>query len=280
MGDLVVGLSTGCFFRTSIFDCLEQIRLAGFAVIEVCSVSTHLDYHDTRAVVEARRRMDGLGIEAYSFHAPFAEPIDITSLELHRRNTAIAELRRAVDAAAALGVRCMVVHPGPERGGFPETDRPRRMHNALSALSDVAEACRDRGMRLVLENMLPHLFLGASSDLLRLVDAVAEKDVGVCLDTGHAFLAGDLLVTTRKTGDHLRMVHAHDNQGQYDDHLPPGDGRIPWSAWWREAKSIGFRGPIILEIAGRSEANAVLADAIRGAQYMRALVDERPPSAK
>ena len=31
--DWPVGLSTGCFYRTSIFDCVELIQNAGFGMI-------------------------------------------------------------------------------------------------------------------------------------------------------------------------------------------------------------------------------------------------------
>ena len=41
-----IGLSTGCFYRHSIFSVLEEIRASGFQSIEVCSFPQHLDYHD------------------------------------------------------------------------------------------------------------------------------------------------------------------------------------------------------------------------------------------
>ena len=80
MSDWAVGLSTGCYYRTSIFDCLEPIRNAGFGLIEVCSYPAHLDYHNLEKAKAAAARIDELGIEPFSFHAPFADDIDITSI--------------------------------------------------------------------------------------------------------------------------------------------------------------------------------------------------------
>ena len=37
MSDWAMGLSTGCFWQTSIFECLEDIRNSGFSRIEICS---------------------------------------------------------------------------------------------------------------------------------------------------------------------------------------------------------------------------------------------------
>lgn len=59
MSDWVVGLSTGCFYQTSIFECLESIRNAGFNLVEVCSYLKHLDYHDEEAVLRLRAARTG-----------------------------------------------------------------------------------------------------------------------------------------------------------------------------------------------------------------------------
>jgi hypothetical protein len=86
--DWPIGLSTGCFYNTGIFDCLETILKAGFGMIEVCSFPAHLDYHNSDAVARAARMVRDIGLEAYSFHAPFADNIDITALDDQSRNHA------------------------------------------------------------------------------------------------------------------------------------------------------------------------------------------------
>ncbi len=269
MSDWPVGLSTGCFYQTSIFECLEPIRNSGFGLIEVCSFPAHLDYHNLEAVHAARRRIDELGLEPYSLHAPFADEIDITSMDWQRRGHARDELMRAADAAGHLGVHYLVIHPGPEKGGFPEHERFRRMENAAEVLTEVSRACRERGAALVLENMLPHLFSGRVRDLLWLLGALETTEVGICLDTGHAHLSGDLRTVAHKLSGHLWMMHATDNHGRGDDHLPPGDGRIDWHRLLRQMVRIGFHGAIILEVAGRDDPQATLDGARRGRRFLR-----------
>src|SRR5678815_4145866 len=100
MSDWPVGLSTGCFYQKSIFDCLEPILTGGFSLIEVCSSPAHLDYHDLTGVRRAAERLEALGIGAYSFHAPFAEHIDITSLDTSQRDASVREVITAAEAAA------------------------------------------------------------------------------------------------------------------------------------------------------------------------------------
>lgn len=275
MGDWPVGLSTGCFYQRSFFDCLEPIRDAGFSMLEICSWPAHLDYHDRGACERAAARIRELNLEPYSFHAPFAERIDITALDPGERRRAEEEILRAAEAAATLGARYFVIHPGPEKSGLPKSERLDRMENAVGVLNRLAERCRALGVQLVLENMLPHLFSGPVRDLLWLLGAMDGTDVGICLDTGHAFLSGDLRHVVHKLSGHLKMIHASDNKGTFDDHLPAGEGAIAWPLLLHQLAEAGFRGGIILEIAERGSTEDVLRGAAKARAYLRALSIER-----
>jgi sugar phosphate isomerase/epimerase len=271
MSDWSIGLSTGCFWQTSIFDCLEPIRNSGFDRLEICSYPAHLDYHDKEAVKRAGERMQGLGLEAYSFHAPFSEAIDITSPDQSTRDFAMAELIDAAEAAALLGVRYFVLHPGPEKAILPETERFYRLQNAVDVLNRFYHHCRRLGIGLVLENMLPHLFAGRTRDLMWILGALDVDEVGICLDTGHAYLAEDLLLVVHKLSGHLWMVHASDNRRQRDDHLPPGEGEIDWAALMAHLTKLHFNGTMILEIAGHTDQAETLQRARSGRQHLRQL---------
>jgi len=272
MNDWPVGLSTGSFYRKSIFDCLEPIRHSGFSILEICSFPAHLDYHDPGAVRRAAERIDALGLEAYSFHAPFADHIDITSLNHEQRNVALQEILKAAEAAAILQVRYFVIHPGPEHEQTPHlscVERFQRMQNAANTLNQVAQRCRELGIGCVLENKLPHLLFGGTSDILWILGAMSAINVGTCLDTGHAFLSGDLYNVMHKLSGHLQMIHANDNSGNYDHHKPPGEGNIDWNRLLTELSQIEFHGGFILELSGNKEPEIVLAEARRARRYLR-----------
>jgi sugar phosphate isomerase/epimerase len=265
-----IGLSTGCFYRTPLVDCLETIRGSGFSMIEVVFSPPHLDYRNPQAVQEAAARIDALGLEAYSFHAPFADDIDISSLEPARREHALAEILRAVEAAASLGVHYFVIHPGPENGDIPSREeRMLRIENVCSILERVAARCSEVGIQCVLENKLPHLMFGQSADLLWILTCLKGNRVGACLDTGHAHLAGELYPLVHKMAPYLRLLHVHDNKGHGDDHLPPGDGRIDWTALLKELAAVNFTGAFILELAGGGEPDVIMARARRARSYLR-----------
>ncbi len=268
---LSLGLSTGAFWRTPLLDCLAPIRAAGFQQIEVSSAPSHLDYHDSAACVVAARRIRELGLEVHSFHAPFAEQIDISALDAGARDGAVREISRAAEAAAVLGARFFVLHPGPETTGVPRAERLDRMDCAVEALDRIAWRAGELGVGLVLENMLPHLFAGHVRDLLWLLGALASTNVGLCLDTGHAFLSGDLRHVAHKLAGHLWMVHASDNHGERDDHLPPGEGAIQWPDLLRQLAAAHFEGAFIVELAGDEDSVQLLRRARASADYLRRL---------
>ncbi len=265
-----IGLSTGCFYHQPIHDCLPLIRESGFSMIEVCSSPEHLHFLDLKAVERAAERIRELGMEAYSFHAPFAPEIDIASSDDAQRAASVAEIFKAAEAAALLHVHYFVLHPGPENPApiVPEEQLPRMQH-VIESLNRVARRCKELGIICVLENKLPHLLFGNTSDILWILDGLNGAEVGVCLDTGHAFLGGDMHGLVHKLSGHLRMIHAHDNNGANDNHFAPGDGKIDWERFLRDLIEVRFRGAFILEMAGNDDPAVTMANARRGRAYLR-----------
>lgn len=271
MTDWPVALSTGCFYQRSIFDILEPVQHAGFREIEVCSSPRHLDYHNVAEVRRAADRMRELGLHPVSFHAPFAERIDITSFSQPLREAAVQELLRACEAAALLGCAQVVLHPGPEREGRPpESEFLQHMHHAAESLNLVAARCCELGVQLLLENMLAHLLFGHVRDMMYLLGEISTCNVGTCLDTGHAHLAREMDLVIQKLSGHLKLVHINDNRGDWDAHLPPGEGTIDWPAVIQQLRRNDFHGVLVLELQGGANepVETVLARAVRAREFL------------
>lgn len=274
-----IALSTGCFYRRPIFEILPDVYEAGFRQIEVCSFPAHLDYHNEDSVGLAANALRELEISPVSFHAPFAEQIDITALDDGVRETSVCELFLACEAAARLGCAHVVLHPGPEREGRPpEEEFVRHIHHAAESLNRVAERCCKLGIRLLLENMLAHLLFGRVSDMLYLLGEIRNCQVGTCLDTGHAHLAGELGMVVQKLSGHLKMIHINDNHGDRDAHLIPGEGGIDWPWFVSELRRHHFHGGLILEISAyeNETVSHTLARAQRGRDFLSRLTTSSP----
>jgi sugar phosphate isomerase/epimerase len=241
-------------------------------MIEVCSTPEHLNFHDVKSVHRTAEQIRELGMEAYSFHAPFAPKIDIASSDDTHRAASVTEILKAAEAAALLRVHYFVMHPGPENPAAvsPEEQLPRMQH-VVESLNRIARHCKELGIMCVLENKLPHLLFGNTSDILWILDGINSAEVGACLDTGHAYLGDDIHHLVHKLSGHLRMIHAHDNGGADDNHWAPGDGKIDWKKFLRDLIEVRFGGTFILEMAGNNDAAVTMANARRGRSYMRDL---------
>jgi sugar phosphate isomerase/epimerase len=254
------------------FDCIEPICRGGFSMIEIASSRTHLDYHDKHAMRRAARALETIGIEAYSFHAPFREDIDVSSLDSEARAHARREIFSAAEAAAILGVRHFVFHPGPEKSYQPgPEERFQRMNYAADIINEVCEYCQKLGIGIALENMLPHLFFGNMRDMLWIIGAIRSPIVGTCLDTGHAFISGDIYRVMYKLSGHLEFIHANDNGGRDDEHLPPGKGKIEWESLLHKLNEVDFHGAFILELMGepKKDVYTVMGEARQSRRFLR-----------
>jgi len=80
------------------------------------------------------------------------------------------------------------------------------------------------GVRVVLENTAER----SPDTLARLLDAVNDTSLGICLDVGHANYASDFKPCdwVQPLSRWLRHIHLHDNNGREDEHLPVGKGNI------------------------------------------------------
>ena len=272
MFDWPVGISTGCFYHISIFDCLDDIKRSGFGVIEVSSSPKHLDYHNKDLVKRAAEEIERLGIETYSFHAPFVNDIDISSPDKGKRDYSYREILSAAEAAAILRARYFVIHPGPEKNyNLSGDERVQRMSIVSGAMNHVSRRCSELGIGLIMENMLPHFIFGNTSDMLWIIGNLELENAGACLDTGHALLTGDLYRVMYKLSCHLLMIHASDNNGIEDQHLPPGKGKIDWEQLIAKLRISDFNGMIMLEFnADFNRSNIeILEDALKARLFLR-----------
>ena len=273
------GVSTGLYQAQRLTrDHLREIAGAGFTHVEVRATTTHLDYHQDRVVADLQQWLADAGLRLWSVHAPVHEragdgrppvPLLLAATDAAHRARALAQTEAALHIARRLEFRVLVVHIGAPRhvpGGLRcSRDAARR---SLEALDRVASPL---GVRLAIE--VDANDLSSPGALVHLIEDVLDlPSVGVCLDMGHGHLAGDLLDAIETTAEHLLSVDVHDNRGRGDDHLVPFEGTIDWAAALTTLQKVGYDGPLMFELQGRSSASAILARARQARQQMDRLL--------
>jgi hypothetical protein len=164
--------------------------------------------------------------------------INIASTNPGIREESVRQILSTIQEAARLGASGVVVHPGnpPYEGVFP---RDMGIPHAIESLRRLSEAAGAAGVEIYLENMpavslgpgMPRLgarFLyGVAHEELRLIyESVGHPALRLCLDLGHAHLAGRDTLQAMLADRDVVHVHANDNMGWGDDHLAWGDGEI------------------------------------------------------
>lgn len=266
-----LALSTGLFIKSPLISVLERIKEAGFDSIEIGTSIGHFDYQSLEAISQVRNKLANLDLKVYSVHAPYKSDADLTRLEEEKRQKAVKEIIASADSLSLMGGRVLVVHAGSDEEYVRKEEVSKRLEQARKSLLEIHSHCRRLGICLALEDMLAHLLGGKAEQLQWLLSQLPVEDTGICLDTGHSFLTGKLLERVHLFGPRLIMAHIHDNNGVYDDHLPPGNGKLPWPELLQTLEKIGFAGPLVLEIMSHGDVATLLKGAVKGAEFLRDL---------
>jgi len=162
---------------------------------------------------------------AVSVHAPFHD-LNPGALEPLVQEATRKRLRQSISAAAALGGRVLVCHPGYEFWKYGGRDH-LWLEQSLLFWPRLIELAAESGIVVALENIFetrPHTLL----DLLTELDT---PWLGHCFDVGHWRLFGGTPMDEwfASLGPHLVHLHLHDNRGDRDDHLPVGEGDIDFA---------------------------------------------------
>ena len=241
-----VGISTGACTERPILDVLPAIRAAGAHGVEVGTPPRHFNPWSEAQVRDLDLGLRANGLEAVSIHTPFGGLLDLAEANPEHRHSAIGAVLTAAMALKHLGGQLVIVHPSDLRRH--EHDVHARLQDAVRSLALLAESCSDAALQLVVESPLPHL-IGGHPDEFAFILKDLPAPVGVCLDTGHTFLGQHWRRFVEVAGARLTHVHANDNRGVRDDHLPPGEGSIDWTDIARSLREAKFRGWIMLELA-------------------------------
>lgn len=177
-----------------------------------------MDIEEIKKISEKFRKK-GLKVTA---HGPFFDLNPVSTDELIRE-ISIKRIYKSLDYAQILNASSIVIHPGYDykRHGFLKDEWVKRSCEFYFELSKQAT---EKNISLLLENVYER----NPQEILPLLEVVNENNGGFCFDTGHHFAFGteSLEIWLEKTGEFIKEIHLHDNDGKNDLHLPPGKGKI------------------------------------------------------
>jgi len=107
------------------------------------------------------------------------------------------------------------------------------------------------------------------AELTECLESLPAKNVGICLDTGHAHYNGlEVSDETRNAGDFLTDLHVNDNDRSGDQHKVPGEGTINWQSFMRALRGTAYSGTFMLEICGEDQPRKILEHSYKAASRL------------
>ena len=122
----------------------------------------------------------------------------------------------------------------------------------VSFMRELLKTAKAEGVTICYENMpFKNFSIASPADILRVVKEINDDNFKICLDTGHVnfFPEWTPARVMREMGEHVKILHVHDNRGNDDSHNMPYRGIIDWEDFGRALKEINFDGAISLESA-------------------------------
>lgn len=171
---------------------------------------------------------------AVTVHAPFH---DLNPGALDPLVTAVSRQRieQTLAAAAALKAGLIVVHPGFDCWRYQGQE-----HLWLEASAEfwppLLERAGEQQCRIALENIFDH----HPGPLLSLLQELKSPWLAHCFDVGHWHLFSRTPLTEwfGRLGPYIAHLHFHDNQGEADEHLPVGAGKIDFQLLFSLVKAL------------------------------------------
>ena len=241
---------------------LDSLLHAGAEAIEIFGARGHFDYANRRShVKEIGDWFRDKGIPLNSLHSPMysdyewgrrgSPPVNIAALDKRARIEAMDEIKRAIEVAEQIPFRFLVQHIGV---GDDEWD-PKKSEAAMTSIEHLKAFAKPLGVTVLVENIPNEL--STPERLVELIHNAHFDDVGICFDVGHANIMGGVVSAFEQLKPLIRSTHVHDNAGQKDDHLWPGDGTVNWEETMTLLRSAPQVPPLLLEIMGEGKTNIV-----------------------
>ena len=246
-----IGFSTH-FYVHEIFDVIQisEIKSLGYEEIELWGMPPVLDLTDKERVKRVKKYLEKKGIRAVSFHGPLynknsnsaiREWLYLSSSNEEKRKEAVGRNSEIISSMEEFKASILVLHIDLEEGA----DTNKALNNFRKSLEELLVVASRKGIRIAIENT--HA-LTVSGKLRELIKDYPEKDVGICLDIGHANIFEDPFDAIKKAGKRLIHTHFHDNDGNSDLHLCVGKGTIDWKRVAKAVSKINYQGVLMLEL--------------------------------
>lgn len=231
-----------------IMEELEALAGLGFDYFELTMDPPQAHYSQITALGQTiRETLDRFDMGLVCHLPSFLSTADLTP---SLRTGSVTEMLASLEMAASLNPMKVVLHPSYITGLGRFVPEQARTY-AFESLQAAVEKADSLGVRLCIENMFPRAnSLVEPDDFAEVFETFPT--LRFTLDTGHANIGSHggkrALAFIERFPERIAHIHASDNFGRDDNHLPVGAGTVDFLRIVRALKAIGYDETITLEI--------------------------------
>jgi sugar phosphate isomerase/epimerase len=178
-----------------------------------------------------------------TIHLPYSD-LNLASLNQPIWEETVRQMKGCLDLASHFA-RLAVVHPGHLSPLGMQMPDAAWSQNILG-IQQICDHAAQLDMRIAVENMvnMPALLGRRPEEITGIIETVSRENLGFILDVGHANTNGNV-EKFLELKDMVIHAHIHDNHGDRDEHLPVGNGTVPWN---KVAEAFqDYRGRLVTE---------------------------------
>lgn len=222
-----------------------------------------LSKKDFKAVATVLRN-EGLTV---TLHGPFYD-LAPGAIDKKILLTTRERLKQTFDLIPIFEPRSIVCHTGYDQKRYRDTER-EWLDTSVETWTALLSQIEGTGTTLVIENV----YEKTPRILGELLQALQDRNVGLCLDMGHAHAFSETSIKDwlEKTGYWVRQVHLHDNTGEWDDHMAVGEGNIDFDLLFDDLLDLPQRPILTLEAHEEASLWQSLAALSRSTSFRRLL---------
>lgn len=214
---------------------LQKVKIAGFEYIEIGK-----RHHDLK---ERAAEIEELQLKVWSVHGTLSTgSIDLD--ERVRRQAVEKEFIRLEDAATYAPCPYVVHY-------LNRMNDPRHSRQFRKSIEELLQKAIELNIILTLETapFKPQLNerYPDSREIADFVHSFESPNLGITVDINHSNLRENLTRVAENCNGLISNIHISDNMGQWEDHLPPGDGIIDIRGALKELIKAGYKGPCNVE---------------------------------
>jgi sugar phosphate isomerase/epimerase len=222
------------------FDCAYELEDLGYSGWEIVNEGRQKLTEEN--LPEAKEIVETTGL-VITIHLPYSD-LNLASLNQPIWEETVRQMKSCLDLAADFS-RLAVLHPGhlsPLGAQMPDA----AWSQSILGIQQVCDHAAGLDMRIAVENMvnMPAILGRRPEEITGIIETVDRENVGFIFDVGHANTNGNV-ESFLKIRDRIIHTHVHDNHGERDEHLPVGNGTVPWKKVASALK--GYQGRIVTE---------------------------------